>query len=172
MKGRAADYYDFMLGNGGDAKYSSFLSPAYRDSFEPDVLANLDHAMRRGNVTGSRLPKVEAGDVLVVKEGNFALTAIDPGAGDHYQGVSEASFVKVGTRWYVFVGSESEIAAYGSFPESLRTAMQELLAEAGGDGYEPDPKPELQVPEPEQTPEAEGDEGAEEAEAAGGDEGP
>ena len=48
LASRAADYYAYMLGHGTDVKYSSFLSPAYRDSFTKDGLANLNSTMRRG----------------------------------------------------------------------------------------------------------------------------
>jgi hypothetical protein len=108
-----------MLGHGRDVKYSSFLSPAYRDSFTKDGLANLNSTMRRGNIQGGRIPPVQPGDINVYREANFFVTTIKPEAGEGYGGISLARWVKVGSGWYLYSGSESEIEAYGHFPDSL-----------------------------------------------------
>jgi hypothetical protein len=130
LPGRAADYYAYMLGHGKDVKYSSFLSPAYRNSFNEDGLANLNNMMRRGNIEGGRIPPVKAKHIEVFHEGNFYMTLIKPEAGEGYTGVSRARWVKVGPNWFLYSGSEAEIEAYGQFPDSLVAQAQN--AESAG----------------------------------------
>jgi hypothetical protein len=119
LASRAANYYAYMLGHGKDVKYSSFLSPAYRESFSKDGLANLNGTMRRGNIRGGRIPPVKPRDINVFREANFYVTTVKPEAGEGYDGISVTRWIKVGSGWYLYSGSEAEIEAYGHFPDSL-----------------------------------------------------
>lgn len=119
VEARAAAYYNFMVGRTPRTLYTSFLSPAYKGTFQPDSLKALDEYSRVETQPNERYPAARARDVQVEARDQFAYTAIDPGLGDAYANLQPQRWVRDGSRWYMYMGSDAEVSAYGIFPADL-----------------------------------------------------
>jgi hypothetical protein len=119
LKGRAAAYYNFMVGLSPKTKYSSFLSPAYRHTFTSAHLRRLDKAISPGEKPIQRYSPARTKDIAVAQMGQYAFTTVNPELGRAFESVGPARWVNVGGRWYRYTGSEAEVNAYGKFPVAL-----------------------------------------------------
>ena len=119
LETRANSYYAFMVGLAPGAKYSSFISPAYRQTFDRSSLAILDEARGVGKTVNKRYPKTGAKDIATSTRDSFAYSLVNPALGDAYAAMSPVRWVKAGRSWYLFLGSDAEIGAYGEFPREL-----------------------------------------------------
>ena len=120
LEDRAADYYNFMVGNTPNVKYSSFISPAYRGVFTREALKEYNDKMGRGDKVLGRHGEATAADVTVRQNDKFAITVIDPETGRAFANLEPARWVKAGSKWYLYFGSDAEISRYGPFPEGLQ----------------------------------------------------
>lgn len=119
LPGRAAQYYNYLIGRYPQQAYSSYLSPAYKKAFTRDDLRRLDESHRKGDKPNLRYPVAKSDDVLVERQGNFAYSVVDPELGDAYAVLQAQRWVRSGSGWYVYTGSAAEIQAYGPFPTEL-----------------------------------------------------
>jgi len=117
---RAAQYYSFMAGHNPKMQLSSFYSPAYRGLFKRDALKQMDSAIKPGAQAGGRYPEAKPSDVAVNVQGRFALTTANPGLGTVYATQDATKWVHVGLRWYLYLGSQAEVKAYGPFPVGMK----------------------------------------------------
>ncbi|MCB1220242.1 MAG: hypothetical protein H7A35_14020 [Planctomycetales bacterium] len=115
----AAEYYNFSVGNLQGRDYSSFLSPAYRNSFTKDNLDALNAGNAPARSSNNRIEKVKAEDVVANLEGNFAMTDVPPSLGFAFESMEPLRWVKAGSRWYLYLGSDAEVGEYGYFPVSI-----------------------------------------------------
>ncbi len=115
----AAEYYNFRVGNQGDLEYSSFLSPAYRNSFSKEDLESLNLANAAARSSNDRIEKVKADDVVISSEANFAMTDVPPALGFVFSSMEPLRWVKSGNRWYLYLGSDREVSDYGYFPVTI-----------------------------------------------------
>ena len=132
LKGRAAAYYNYMVGLSPKARYSSFLSPVYRRTFSSADLHRLDKAISPGTKPTTRYTPARTKDIAVARMGQFAFTTINPELGRAFEGVGPARWVNVGGRWYLYTGSEAEVNAYGKFPMALSPPAPPKPAEPEG----------------------------------------
>jgi hypothetical protein len=116
---RAAEYYSFQLGYLPKAKYSSFLSPAYRALAKPETLSQLDEGIRAKSSPSKRYRKIKADQVTALQDGSFALTLADPALGGTFRDGKPLRWVRDGRQWYIYLGSDAEAQKYGVFPASL-----------------------------------------------------
>ncbi len=116
---RAADYYSFQVGHLPKAKYSSFLSPAYREIADKAGLSELDTAMRKATAPSERYERIKTVQVTVQQDGHFALTTVDASLGGTFRDGKPIRWVRDGGKWFIFLGSDAEIAKYGIFPPGL-----------------------------------------------------
>ena len=115
----AADYYNFKVGNLPGREYASFLSPAYRKSFSKDALETLNRGNAMARSSNNRIEKLRSEDVAVSIEGNFAMTDVPGSAGFAFESMEPQRWVKSGSKWYIYLGSDSEVSDYGYFPVSI-----------------------------------------------------
>ena len=115
----AADYYNFRVGNLPGRDYSGFLSPAYRASFNKDDLAALNRGNAPGKSTNKRIETVKAANVVVSVDTNFAMTDVSPQLGFAFESMDPLRWVRVGSRWFLYMGSDHEVSEYGYFPVSI-----------------------------------------------------
>jgi len=119
LEDRAADYYNFMVGNKPNVKYSSYISPAYRGVFAKEDLKALNEAMSPGSTASVHHGTASAEDVFTAVQDKFAITLIDPNKGRAFRNIEPTKWVKAGNRWYLYFGSDAEISRYGPFPQDL-----------------------------------------------------
>ncbi|MCC7478139.1 hypothetical protein IT575_06735 [bacterium] len=119
IEGRAAQYYNYMIGRYPKQAYSSYLSPAYKKKFTRDGLRQLDETRRKASKPNTRYPLAKGKHVLVSSQDRFAYTVVDPELGDAFAVLQPQRWVKSGLNWYLYTGSQAEIEAYGSFPAEL-----------------------------------------------------
>lgn len=115
----AAEYYNFRVGNLQGREYSSFLSPAYRNSFSKEGLEVLNKGNAAARASNSRIEKVTADDVAVSTEASFAMTDVPASLGFAFQSMEPQRWVRTGGRWYLYLGSDREVSEYGYFPVSI-----------------------------------------------------
>jgi hypothetical protein len=116
LKGRASAYYELMVGRKPDLRYSSFLSPEYVKAFDKAALRQLDDSARVSKQANERYPACRPGDVLTNISDRFAYTRPEPDLGDAYKSMGSTRWVRVGQRWYLYMGSGAETKEYGPFP--------------------------------------------------------
>jgi hypothetical protein len=116
----AAQYYDYMLGLSPQTKYTSFYSPAYRESLPKQTIDLTDTAMGRASKKNTRQQPVNAKDVRSATLGIFALTAASDQPLSALGSLGTTRWVRDGGRWYLYFGSDAEIKAYGEFPPQLQ----------------------------------------------------
>jgi hypothetical protein len=119
LRSRACTYYEFMVGRTARGSYSSYLSPAYRSKFDSAALEQLDGTKRLAKVASDLYPECRSEDVFITMEGRFAQTRANPGLGSGYENLGSTKWVKAGRRWFLYLGSDAEIEAYGTFPVSV-----------------------------------------------------
>ncbi len=119
LEGRAAQYYNYLIGRYPKQAYSSYLSPAYKKKFSRDDLRQLDESRRKATKPNTRYPLAHGRNVLITSEDKFAWSVVDPALGDAFAVQQPLRWVKVGLNWYIYSGSEAEISAYGAFPATL-----------------------------------------------------
>lgn len=115
----AAEYYNFRVGQLAGREYSDFLSPAYRASFSKEDLAVLNQGNASVKSGSKRIEKVTANDVVVSTEANFAMTDVPPRLGFAFESMDAQRWVQVGSRWFLYMGSDREVSEYGYFPVSI-----------------------------------------------------
>jgi len=139
----AADYYNFMVGRSPKVAYSSFLSPAYRGIMTPESRKKYDSAKLQVLRANDRFPEVAATDVIVAREGKFAITVLRPGLGSALNGLAPVRWVQDTRRWYIYLGVDVELGRYGVFPETLVApspdqpegeSSDDAAEQGGGDG--------------------------------------
>jgi hypothetical protein len=170
LEQRAADYYSFQVGHLPKAKYSAFLTPAYRAIANPDGLSQLDAAMRKSTSPSERYARITAAQVTVQQDGLFAMTTVDSSLGGSFRDGKPIRWVRVGRRWFIYLGSDAEVEQYGMFPPNLtrpaldqhRPATAPPLLNSGRKAAQPDPAfatgVEEAVPADEESPQPGGDE--------------
>jgi hypothetical protein len=119
LEQRAAGYYNYMAGKQPQVKYSSFISPAYRQAMGSSTVKQLDESKGLGRQPNERYPDATAEHVSVSIKDQFAYTMVDPGLGDAFRAMPPVKWVKVGRRWYLYMGSDAEAGKYGPFPPDL-----------------------------------------------------
>lgn len=129
----AADYYNFMVGRSPKVAYSSFLSPGYRGTMQPEAREKYDAAMFHGQRANDRFPEVTATDVLVAREGKFAITVLRPGLGSALSGLAPVRWVQDSRRWFLYLGVDVELGRYGVFPETLAAPSPDQPESEGSD---------------------------------------
>ena len=158
VRSRAVAYYDFILGGSVTTNYSTYLSPAYRATFEPEALDELNRLMKPNMDSSERFEHAGPDDIVVEARAKFAFTYVKPELGYPYSSMEPVKWVKVGNRWYVYNGFTPEVEAYGHFPVELQLPVVER-----GDKLPPNLPPPRPKPEP--PPVDAGDVEAEEVEA-------
>jgi len=119
LKARAAAYYSFMAGLTPKVAYSSFMSPAYRKTFQRSDLDQLNKTYARAKTASDRYKRCKPADVSVTLESRFAITVANPELGDAYRNLLPIRWVRVGSGWYLYSGSKSELEEYGEFPGGI-----------------------------------------------------
>jgi hypothetical protein len=123
----AADYYNFRVGQQPGREYSDFLSPAYRASFSKEDLAVLNKGNASAKPNTKRIEKISSSDVVVSIEASFAMTDVPPRLGFAFESMQAQRWVKVGSRWFLYMGSDKEVSEYGYFPVGI--AFPQIPAE-------------------------------------------
>lgn len=121
----AVKYYNYMQGLTPGKSYSSFTSPAYRQSLSKETQSKLDDVLSRSRKKNPRAIEARPADVRVAVDGIFGLTAAGAEASFAAQALGETRWVKAGGRWYLYLNSDAEISAYGQFPSNLRLPAPE-----------------------------------------------
>jgi hypothetical protein len=116
---RAAAYYSHMAGLTPRVSYSSFLSPAYRKQLGAEGVKALDDAHGKASEATTRYPRAAAADIGVEEKAGFAWTSVNPLLGDAYANLEPVRWVHVGMGWYLYLGSDAEQKAYGTFPGDM-----------------------------------------------------
>lgn len=119
LKNRAAEYYNYMVGQAPRTPYTSFLSPAYRKTFSKQVLEKLNTQRGSKPEVNKRYKPAEARHIAVVIDGRFAYSNIGADLGQSFASVGPVRWVRVGSSWYLYAFSTAEKKAYGDFPNSL-----------------------------------------------------
>ena len=116
---RAAAYYSHMAGLSPAVPYSSFLSPAYRKQLGAEGVKALNEAHGKAKDATTRYPRAKAADVGVEEKAGFAWTCVNPLLGDAYANLQPVRWVHIGMGWYLYLGSDAEQNAYGTFPGDM-----------------------------------------------------
>ncbi len=115
LKQRGAEYYSYMLGLAPRTTYSSFLSPAYRKSFTKTGLKELDAQLGVAQAS-ERFKPAQPKHVAVAINGRYGYSNIGGELGQAYAVIGPVRWVRVSLKWYLYLGSKNEQAAYGPFP--------------------------------------------------------
>jgi hypothetical protein len=115
LRKRAAEYYSYMLGLSPRTEYSSFLSPAYRKSFTKTGLQQLNTELGAAQAS-TRYKPAQAKHVAVALKGRFGYSNIGNELGQAYASIGPVRWLRVGSKWYLYLSSKAERDAYGPFP--------------------------------------------------------
>lgn len=115
----ALNYYEFRLGHRPGLSYSSFFSPEYRKLVSKADLDLLDSKLTYRDGSNTRYAEVKLKDIAVSQEARYALTLFRGQESAGLDGDDVINWVRVGSKWYLHMGTDSEGAVYGDFPTNL-----------------------------------------------------
>ena len=127
----AKQYYDFMVGRGGNHDFSNFISPAYKSQISDEDLRELDNNLGSSKAN-TRFQPIKLEDIAVSVEGTYGLSTANPKLGGVYGKLEPVKWIRVGKAWYLYLNSDAEISAYGHFPENL--PPPQFIPASGDDG--------------------------------------
>ncbi len=127
----AKQYYDFLVGRGGNHDYSEFISPAYKEQISPENLEILNKSIGSGEAN-ERFQAIELEDIAVSVDGIYGLSRANPKLSGVHGKLEPVKWVKVGNAWFLYMNSDAEISAYGHFP--LNLAPPQFIPGPTGEG--------------------------------------